>query len=303
MSRDNSQPTRNAASPVGNALPEEKVGPDDLLEITVPYCPELSRTFRVTSAGSLVLPLINTPIPVSGMLPSEVSERVREALRNAKILNDPVVIVSVVEYRSRPVSVVGAVNHPLTFQATGDATLLDAIARAGGLTGTAGSAILVTSRSLDADGHTRRSVVTVSSSSLLSSSDPTINIHLHGGEEIRVPEAGKVFVAGNVHHPGMYMMQSDAEMTVLKAIALSEGLQPFTAKVAYIYRRQNANRPRGEIKIPLNRIMARKDSDVSLMADDILYVPENSGKKMTSRVIEQFTGFAQTTGSGVLIFH
>ncbi|HEY0785619.1 MAG TPA: polysaccharide biosynthesis/export family protein [Acidobacteriaceae bacterium] len=284
-------------------LPAESVGPDDLLEIMVPYCPELSRTFRISSDGSLALPLLKHPLAVAGLLPSVVAARVKEALEQEQVLNDPVVTISVLEYRSRPVSVIGAVTHPQTFQAIGETTLLDAIARAGGLTPSAGAAILVTSQRLDAQGKLQRTVASIPTNSLVATADPAVNLRLHGGEEIRVPEAGKIFVAGNVRHPGMYLMQSDAETTVVKALALSEGLQPYSSNTAYIYRRQKAGDERLEVKVALSRIIARKDPDVALLADDILYVPENGGKKMTSKVLNQIAGFGQTTATGMLIYH
>lgn len=300
------QMTAQPAQAGAMVLPAESIGPDDLLEIMVPYCPELSRTFRVGSNGSLALPLLKQPIPVTGKLPAEVGEQVKEALQRDQILTDPVVTVSVIEYRSRPVSVIGAVNHPLTFQAVGETTLLDAIARAGGLAPTAGTTILVTRRVAAGDrseaASSKETVTAVSASSLLASSDPATNLRLRGGEEIRVPETGKIFVAGNVRRPGMYPMQSDMETTVVKALALSEGLQPYSANVAYIYRRQGPGEQRREIKVPLSRIMARKEMDVALLSDDILFIPENGGKKMTSKVLNQIAGFGQTTATGVLVY-
>ena len=284
-------------------LPDESVNSGDLLRLTVRDCPELSRSFRVSSEGTLVLPLVGNAIAVRGLTAPQIEKLIEEILRSKSILNDPVVIIAVLEYRSRPVNVVGAVNHPLTFQATGDLTLLDAIARAGGMSPTAGSSILVSSRVRGADGRTQVTTVTIASSNLLSSSNTESNLHLRGGEQIRVLEAGKVFVSGNVRHPGMLPMQNDADMTVLKAIAMCEGLQSYSAKFAYIYRQNVVGQQRQEVQVPLSRIMQRKDVDVALMRDDILYVPENGKKKMTGKVFGQIAGFAQSTGSGILILH
>jgi len=295
------QPMRGSNAEV--PLPDESVGSGDLLGLTVRDCPELSRSFRVTSEGTLILPLIDKPIHVAGLNTSQIAQQIEKTLCSKSILNDPVVVAAILEYRSRPISVVGAVNHPLTFQAIGDLTLLDAIARAGGMSGMAGSSVLVTSHVLSEDGHAQVTTTTIASSRLLSSSDPESNLHLKGGEQIRVLEAGKVFVSGNVRHPGMLPMQNDADMTVLKAISMSEGLQPYSAKLAYIYRSQAGEQQRHELMVPLGRIMQRKDADVALMRDDILYIPENGAKKMTSKVLGQISGFAQTTGSGILILH
>lgn len=293
---------QTSATPTGIVLPADSLGRDDLLEITVPYCPELSGNFRVDSDGKLALPLLGSSIAVAGRTPREVAALIKQALTSEQIMADPSVKVSVLEYRSRSVTVLGSVQHPLTFQATGETTLLDAIAQAGGLAPTAGPSILINFPRSTLEGASETSTRTIPVHELLASGDPAYNLPLHGGEEIRVPEAGKIFVAGNVVHPGMYSMQGDQETTVLRALALSQGLQPYSAATAYIYRRPVAGGPPAEIRVPLSRIMARKEPDVPLLAEDILYVPDAAGRRITGRVLSQLSGFGQTAGTGLLIY-
>lgn len=273
-------------------LPAERLGPDDLVELTVANCPELTRTFRLSSDGTLPLPLLSAPLQAAGLTPVELGRQVRTALMQQNLLVDPVVNVAVVEYRSRPVSVIGAVTKPVTFQATGNTTLMSALAAAGGLTPTAGSTILVASTSDKGEPVVR----TFATRDVLAGA-VNANPMLHGGEEIRIPEGGKIFVAGNVIRPGMYPMQNDAETTVVKAVTLSAGLAPFSDKVAYIYRHGSAD---GQ-KIELSRILAHKAPDVAMHADDILYVPTNDGKKLAMRVITQAAGFGQSVGSYAVV--
>jgi polysaccharide export outer membrane protein len=286
----------------GMILPAESLGKDDLLEITVFYCPELSGAFRIGSDGRLSLPLLPHPIQVSGRTPAQVAAVIKDTLMGAQIMADPSVNVSVLEYRSRTVVVVGAVLHPLTFQATGETTLLDAIAMAGGLSSSAGSTIELASQHLTPQGTTEQTFQTISIHDLFSKTTQIYNVALHGGEEIRVAETGKIFVTGNVVHPGMYAMQGDGDTTVLKALALSQGLHSFSTKIAYIYRRSAAGGDREEIPVPLSRIIARKERDISMLADDILYVPEAKGRRMTARVLNQISGFGQTAAAGILIY-
>ncbi len=291
------------ASPtIAEVLPSQALGPDDLLQILVPYCPELSRSFRISSDGTLALPLLKQRIAVAGLQPVQVEKKIADALTAEQVLTDPTVNISVLEYRSKPVSVVGAVNHPLTFQATGETTLLDAIAKAGGLTTAVGSAITVTHRSQSADGTTHITVQSIPVRGLLEASDPKLNVKLTGDEEVRVPEAGKIFVAGNVKKPGSFVMQDNTDTTVVKALALSEGLQAYSTKNAYIYREKGVGAPREEIAVPLSMILARKSPDVVLQPDDILYVPENGGKKMTAKVLSQLAGFGSATATGLLVY-
>ena len=285
-----------APAAITAVLPAERLGPDDLVAFDVANCPELTRSFRVSSDGTLTLPLLSSPLNAAGLMPAELSRQLRQALVQSNILLDPVVVVSVLEYRSRPVSVVGAVLHPTTFQATGNMTLLTALATAGGLSPTAGSVILISTVS-PAGVPTVRSVATKD----LVGGAQDANPALHGGEEIRVPEGGKIFVAGNVNRPGMYSMQNDSDTTVVKAITLSAGLAPYSGNIAYIYRHRATGVERDGEKVELQRIMTHKVPDVALHADDILYVPANDGKRMTYRVLSQIAGFGQNVGSYAVI--
>ena len=302
-STGNTVPAVAAAASSMDVLPSQTLGADDLLQIMVPYCPELSRSFRISSDGSLALPLLKQRIQVAGLQPSQVEKKIAAELVAEQVLTEPVVNVSVLEYRSKPVSVVGAVNHPLTFQATGDTSLLDAIARAGGLSLNVGPTITVTHREQGADGSMHITVQSIPVRGLIDQADPRLNVKLKGDEEVRVPEAGHIFVAGNVKRPGTFVMQNNSDTTVVKALALSEGLEPYSAKLAYIYREAAPGAPRQEISVPLAQIMARKAPDVPMQADDILYVPDNNGKRMTAKVLAGLAGFGTQAGAGMLIYH
>ena len=284
-------------------LPFQKVGPNDLLAISVADCPELTRNFRVGADGTLLLPLLSTRMNVAGKYPSDIETLITQALVSDQILVRPVVMVAVAEYRSVPVSVLGAVKHPLTFQAVGDVTLLDAIAKAEGLTADAGPEILVTKHEMDAAGKSSEIVQRIAVKKLIDEADPNANIRLQGGEEIRVPPAGRVYVVGNVKKSGAFPIADGNDTSVLKVIALSEGLMPYSNKEAYIYRREAGKDGRDEIPIALDRILQRKAPDVQLQANDILYVPDNKGRRLTAQTLERLAGFAASTGSGVLIWH
>jgi polysaccharide export outer membrane protein len=289
-------------APDARVLPSEVLGADDLLEIRVSYCPELSSDFRISSDGTLSLPLVNKKLMAAGLTPIQVANMLQDELAKENVLVDPTVTVSVLEYRSRPVSVVGAVNRPLTFQATGQTTLLDAITLAGGLSPDAGGSVIVTTHSSsmqDSDGDI---VQTVRVQDLFGGSAPKANLKLRGGDEIRVPEAKKIFILGDVRRPGVYPMQGDSDTTVVKAIALSEGLEAFVATNAFIYRLSAQGGGRTELKVPLNLILSHKAPDIALAADDILYIPGSDGKRITSRILNGLAGFGQTAAAGVLIY-
>lgn len=282
----------------GANLPSHKIGVDDMVAISVYDSPELTRSVRVSAEGQIHLPMMKGAIPAAGLLPRELAAGIAEALRTERILIDPIVGVTVAEYRSRPVRVAGAVRRPVTFQAFGTVTLLDAITRAEGLAPEAGPEILLIRRGANGKSMTQRIPVKI----LLAGEDPDLNPRLAGDEEIRVPEAGRIYVAGNVKNPGVFMMKDAFETTVLKALALSGGLSPFAAGQAYIYRRPADGQAKQEILIYLSQIMGRKSPDVALAADDILYIPDAKGRRLTASAIERIAGFAGATTSGMLIW-
>jgi polysaccharide export outer membrane protein len=267
-------------------LPVERLGPDDLIGLSVYDEPELIRTIRVNSEGKLRLPMIQRQIQAAGLYPGELEKEITRALIEEHLLVDPIVTVSVVEYRSRPITVIGAVKNPLIFQATGKVTLLDAISQAGGLTPEAGSEILVTSANTSADSSSPPLIIRVTVHGLIDGADPGLNIPLAGGEEIRVPEAGRIFVLGSVKKPGAFLITGGSESSVMKALSLSEGLDSFSSRTAYIYRVEGSHVGKSEIAVPLRKIMDRKSPDVTLLANDILYIPNATGKKASLKALE-----------------
>ena len=285
-------------------LPAQRLGIDDLVAVSVYDAPELTRGVRVEQDGAIWLSLLRKGIRAAGLFPRDLEASIAEALKAEQILVDPIVKVTVAEYHSRPISVMGAVKKPLTFQAVGAVTLLDALAKAEGLSSDAGTEVLVSrpQQPPDARGEVTATLVErIPLNRLLKDADPAVNSVLHGGEEIRVPEAGKIFVVGNVHKPGAFPVHDAADHSVLKLVALSEGLMPYAAKEAYIYRRHDGG-AKEEIAIPLERIMERKEPDVPLLVDDVLYIPDNKTRRNAVNLIDRITSFGASTASGVLIW-
>jgi polysaccharide export outer membrane protein len=290
-----------ATSRATSDLPTQRVGPDDLLTISVADCPELTRNFRVSGDGSLILPLLKERIPVTNRLPGEIEVQISDALKQEQLLVQPVVSVSVAEYRSLPVSVLGAVRHPLTFQAAGEVTLLDALTRADGLSQDAGPEILV-SQPRWSQGQQGALIQRIPVKGLIDDANPALNLRLHGGEEIRVPESGKVFVIGNVKRTGAFPVSNGNDTTVLKMIAMTEGLLPYTNKNAFIYRREAGKSERNEIPVQLTLIMEHKAPDIPLQSNDILYIPDSKGRRISAETLRTLTTFGMSTVTGVLIW-
>jgi polysaccharide export outer membrane protein len=244
------------------------------------------------------MPSLKDPLLVAGLYSTEVEKVVASAFIASKMLVNPVVFVSVVEYRSKPVNIVGEVKQPLSLQAIGNLHLLDVIARAGGLTPEAGSQILVSRPGVAGSGG---EVQTIPVQALMKRLDASLNVLLEGGEEIRVPAAGKFFVVGNVKNPGAYQISEGEGTTVLKALALCQGTMAFSKPDAFVYRLYPSSAVRQEITVPIRKIMKRQAPDFHLEANDIFYVPDNAGKRVTADVFERIAAMGSSTATGISI--
>lgn len=287
----------------GSNLPAARVEPNDLLGISVYDSPELTRSVRVDDDGTIRLPMVKQPIQVAGLYPPEIEKAITKALVENNVLVQPVVTVSILEYRSRPITVMGAVKNPIVFQADTPVTLLDAISRAGGLAENAGSEILISRPPSAAGDKTLSLSQRIPVQSLLNFKEDVQSLKLEGGEVIRVPVAGQVFVLGSVGKPGAFDVPNGTESSVMKALAISGGLSEHSGHIAYIYRVESDSKKRDEIPIELQKIMNRKAPDVALLSDDILYIPDASGRRISAKVLEATFGTAIALGTTLLYIY
>jgi polysaccharide export outer membrane protein len=275
-------------------LPAQKIAPNDLIAVSVYDSPELTRTLRVGEDGTIRFPMLKEPIAIAGLMPAELETVLADALKTHEILVDPIVTVTVLEYDSRPISVLGAVRKPVTFQAVGKVTLIDALAKAEGLSADAGPEIL-----LSKPGSALVERIPVRW--VIDNADhPELNARLTGGEEIRVPEARKIYVTGNVKKPGAFPVRDGSENSVLKLMAMVEGVAPYAAKVAWVYRVQGDGQPRTEIPIQLSKILERKSPDVPLQPDDILYIPDSKGMRAGLTALEKVLIYGSGAASALI---
>ena len=122
------------------------IGSGDLLDISVFDVPELSKEVRVSQSGTISIPLIPVRLRVAGLSETQAEEKIAELLEANGLVSHPEVGVAVKEHRSQPITVVGAVQHPMVYQADRDVTLLEVLAEAGGISNDAGDTVIVTRR-------------------------------------------------------------------------------------------------------------------------------------------------------------
>lgn len=305
----------DANSALLGAGPQDyRIGFDDVLDVSVFEAQELNREVRVSSAGEISIPLLDS-VHVTGLTPREVELVLQELLRR-KYMKDPHVSVFVREMQSHPVSVLGAVRKPGVFQVRGSKTLLEILSLAEGLADDAGETVIImrgagvqnpsgsgpedTTPAENASESQASNIVQVNLKNLLDSSDVHQNPMVNPGDIVKVLRAGIVYVVGEVTRPGGFTMKSNEKMSVLQVIALSGGLTRTAAKSgARIIRTDEQSGEREQTPINLSKILAGKAPDPMLEPKDIVFVPNSASKTTFSKGIE----VASQTLAGLLIFH
>jgi polysaccharide biosynthesis/export protein len=120
------------------------IGPGDVITIDVFDVKELSRDVRVSQTGTIGIPLVPVRLHVAGLTELQAEQKISEVLEVNGLVTHADVSVSIKERKSRPITVVGAVNHPLVYEAERQETLLEVLAEAGGLANDAGDQVIVT---------------------------------------------------------------------------------------------------------------------------------------------------------------
>jgi polysaccharide export outer membrane protein len=276
---------------------EYVLGPGDMIKIDVFDIPELSRQIRIDPGGNVSIPLIPQRIRAAGLTPFQLESKIAELLEARGLVSHPQVSVFVVERRSQPITVIGAVERPMVYQAVGPTTLLQVLSAAGGLTDTAADFVMITHNGKDKSEASE--VQRVNLRDLIDRGDPKANIELKGGDVVSVPKAGIVYVVGAVNRPGGFVIQNDTnEMTALKALALAGGMKEAAKpKDAVIIRKNLTSGSQKEIVVNLRSILSRKTEDVRLLPNDIFFIPESGGKKALMKAAEA----ALSITSGIVI--
>jgi polysaccharide export outer membrane protein len=195
---------------------EYRVGPTDVLAITVFGEADLSGPYPVEADGTFNFPLIGR-VTAGGLTLRNIESELDERLRDGFFVN-PQVSVAVEQFRSQRVSVVGEVRSPGQYPLTDRMTLLDALASAGSVSAdAAGHALIVRQASPGID-ETRLEI----DLNALQAGSLDGNVALWPGDTIIVPRAERFFVLGQVGSPGEFPLRGPT--TVLQALALAGGV-------------------------------------------------------------------------------
>jgi polysaccharide export outer membrane protein len=123
-------------SPAVRAQESLLIGPGDQLHVLVLDTPELEQHPRVTDSGEIPLVGVGT-LKVAGLTPGAAAQKIQDFLISTHFMNHPSVTVTIDQFATQTISVLGQVKLPGVFQITTSRSVLDAIAMAGGLSDTA----------------------------------------------------------------------------------------------------------------------------------------------------------------------
>ena len=270
-----------------------ELGPDDQIVIRCLDAQEISdKPISIDAGGHISLPLVGR-FRAAGLTPEQLEAELASRLK--AYVEDPKVSVSVTEFRSQPVSLIGAVAIPGVVQLRGRKNLFEVLSLAGGLRPDAGDSIKITRKLVNGriplpdaeDDPTRQfSVAEVNVKDVMRAKNPEENIQVMPNDVISVPKADRVYVVGEVARSGEILLGERKSMTALEALAMAGGLgSTASPKKAAILRNLPGVSQRQEIAVNLKAIANGKIPDVTMRPDDILVVPNSTGKAVLKSVL------------------
>jgi polysaccharide biosynthesis/export protein len=261
-------PSPSPAAPTRAADAEYRVGPGDVVEVSVLGHADLSRTATVQPNGSITLPLLNE-VPVAGLTVSEVQRKLTTLL-NKDFLVDPHVEVRVTEYQSQFVLVLGEINAPGRKALRGGSRLVDVLVDSGGFTSHASGEVVINRSEGTFEGGAK--VLRMRLGGTFSAQDyVALEVGLRQGDVVTALARSYVTVEGEVQHPGRYAIEG--ELTVTGAISTAGGMTRYGSSQVRLRRIDPASGKVTITKIDLKSVRKGKQADPVVAPNDVITVP------------------------------
>jgi polysaccharide export outer membrane protein len=247
-----------AASPAAAQASDYALGPGDVVRITVFQNPDLTTETRVSETGTITFPLIGA-VAAGGRSASEVEGMIVQRLRDGGFVNRPQVNVTVLQFKSIQVSVLGQVNRPGKYPLEqAQNRLTEVLALAGGVTNLGADVVTLITRE-----NGKETKIEVDVPELIRSVDKAKDVMLKNGDVIYVPRYPVFYIHGEVQRPGQYRLERD--MTVQQALAVGGGLTiRGTQRGMQLSRRES------------DKVVTRDAQPLeAVRADDVIFVRES----------------------------
>lgn len=273
-------PQGAAAVPQPALRPDYVLGPNDQILVRSNADELNGRPFRVDTDGFITFPLVGR-IQASGSTVTALEATLLSRLR--EYIREPQVTITVSQYRSEPVFFLGAFRTPGVYALEGGHTLIEMLARVGGLLPNAGHRIRVTRRaengaiplpSATTDPDRGTSTVEISLESLTRDINPAEDITLQAYDVVTVDQAPPVYVNGEVARPSALDLGARDSISVLQALTQAGGFMPTARRSKVrILRPVLGTTKLAQIDIDIKDILDGKANDFPLLPNDILFVP------------------------------
>jgi polysaccharide export outer membrane protein len=270
--------------------PNYELGISDQILIHAPDADEINeKPFRIEEDGTITLPLIGV-VKASGVTIQQLEDNVKEKLKT--YIKNPVISITVVQFRSSPVFFIGDFMRPGIYALQGRHTLVEMLMSVGGLQATAARRIKVTRRDeagqiplpgATFDPDTKTSSVEISLAALSQNINPAEDIVLQTNDTITAEKVEQVYVQGAVGKNGGFEIGDKDYLSTLQLLSLAGGLAPDAEpEKARILRPVLNSTRRAEIPLDLTRVLETEGTDYPLLPNDVLYVPR---RKPTSQML------------------
>ncbi|MGD0784082.1 MAG: polysaccharide biosynthesis/export family protein, partial [Candidatus Aminicenantales bacterium] len=249
-----------------------KIGPKDQLEIKVAKSDIFNTLARVTEDGKITINYVGEVV-VENLTTSELEKKLAQILIDKRLMLDPQVQVSVKDFQSSLVSVLGAVKEPGMVQLMGRQTLMQVISKAGGITRDAGREIIIIRRQPDGTSN----ALHIPTEDLFTRGDTKYDVPLEPSDivNVQVDREVQIYVMGQVKTPGALKVLQSRIPTVTQAIAQAGDFTERARKGHVIIRRKDPNGTEREQIVDVSAILNNKAKDVPLQENDIVFVPQS----------------------------
>jgi polysaccharide export outer membrane protein len=278
----------SSADPLQAFRPTYVLGPGDQVIIRASAVEEIGeRPYRIDNDGFLTLPLVGK-IKAGELSVSQFEAVLIEKLK--AYIRNPLVVVTVVQYRSDPVFFMGAFRAPGIYAIDGRRTLVEMLTRTGGLAPNASRRLKVTRRKEvgdlplasaieSSDGKTVSAEIAMSR--LWTDVNPAEDILLKPFDVVSVERAEQIYITGEVAKIGAIELGERDFIPVSQMVILSGGLKPEASpKRAIILRPILNSQQHAEIPVNVEAILRGQGVDLPLLPNDILVIPGRRGPQI-----------------------
>ena len=198
------------------AQDDYRLGGGDSINITVYDQPDLTTGARISQDdGTITFPLLGE-VAIAGLSPEEAGQKIARLLKEGGFIKKPEVALTVQDFQSQKIPVMGQVNNPGEYSLRGESRVIALISQAGGLKDDAADVIVVVKKE---DSKTVKHKIDLLR---FYAGDMSQNITVSRGDFILVPRMDRIYIDGEVKQPGMYRLERD--MTVMQALSVAGGL-------------------------------------------------------------------------------